>query len=249
MMNQQPDKLFRDKLETYQRPAPAPAWDRIDAELNKKNSAAWPWLKIAATLLLIALAVWILWPKNSTLDGTPQTADKKDAEPKVSPLLPTPRASVQQRAMIPSENQSDAENTEKKNTSSTKKKRVEVPFGKETKVAVEKNPTTIPEEVMTQQDVAIVEDKTEQENIVAKENASERNIKIVFTANDAEKYLVKSSPDEATTDAKKPSRLQKLLDKADDLTTNQDPIGEIRQVKNEILALNFRSEKNREQNK
>jgi hypothetical protein len=40
--------------------------------------------------------------------------------------------------------------------------------------------------------------------------------------------------------------LKKLLDKAEDM----DPFGDLRQKKNEILALNFRSEKNqRGQNK
>jgi hypothetical protein len=48
---------------------------------------------------------------------------------------------------------------------------------------------------------------------------------------------------EATPELKKPSTLKKLLDKAYDLKHNQDAFGELRQKKNEILALNFKNEK------
>ena len=41
----------------------------------------------------------------------------------------------------------------------------------------------------------------------------------------------------------------KLLKKANDLKNNHDPMGELRQKKNEILALNFKGEKQRGQNK
>jgi hypothetical protein len=63
------------------------------------------------------------------------------------------------------------------------------------------------------------------------------------------KYLDKKSLAQATSGEKKPSTLRKLLDKAYDLKHNQDPFGDLRQKKNEILALNFRSEKQRSQNK
>jgi len=56
-MNQQPDKLFKQKLENYQRPAPARAWSRIEAGLSKKNNKGL-WLKIAASLLLLATVMY-----------------------------------------------------------------------------------------------------------------------------------------------------------------------------------------------
>jgi hypothetical protein len=251
MMNQQPDKLFRDKLENYQRAAPAPAWDRIEAGLDKKNKIAWPWLKIAAALLLVAMATWIFWPKNATLDSIPHTADHKKDNPKKGPALPMEKPPVekQQAVVAPAEKKVKEKDTAGRNAVAPNKKAIDAPRADEKKIEMERNPLPLKEEATTSQDVAVIEKNTNQETVVAKNNSSESNIKIVFTANDAEKYLVKSLPDEATPDVKNPSRLQKLLDKADDLTTNQDPIGEIRQVKNEILALNFRSEKNRGQNK
>jgi hypothetical protein len=61
-------------------------------------------------------------------------------------------------------------------------------------------------------------------------------------------YKEKSGND-ATPEDKKPSTLKKLLRKANELTNNQDPLGDLRQKKNEILALNFKSDKQRGQNK
>jgi hypothetical protein len=80
-------------------------------------------------------------------------------------------------------------------------------------------------------------------------SAEEQPITLVFTADEADGYLDKKALTEATSDDKKPSTLKKLLKKAHDLKNNQDPLGELRQKKNEILALNFKSEKERGQNK
>jgi hypothetical protein len=75
-------------------------------------------------------------------------------------------------------------------------------------------------------------------------------ITLVYTVDEVnEKYLDKKSLAEATSADKKPSTLRKLLDKAYDLKHNQDPFGDLRQKKNEILAPNFKSEKQRSQNK
>ena len=74
-------------------------------------------------------------------------------------------------------------------------------------------------------------------------------MKIIFAAEDIDtKYLDKKALAEATSDAKKSSTLKKLLDKAYDLKYNQDPFGDLRQKKNEILALNFRKKNNVSEN-
>jgi hypothetical protein len=60
--------------------------------------------------------------------------------------------------------------------------------------------------------------------------------------------LDKKALAQATSEEKKSSTFKKLLKKANDLKSNQDPFGDLREKKNEILALNFRNEK-RGQNK
>jgi CRISPR/Cas system CSM-associated protein Csm2 small subunit len=78
----------------------------------------------------------------------------------------------------------------------------------------------------------------------------DHGVTLVFTAEEVnEKYLDKKALAEATSNEKKTSMLRKLYDKAYDLKHNQNPFGDLRQKKNEILALNFKSEKQRSQNK
>ncbi len=64
-----------------------------------------------------------------------------------------------------------------------------------------------------------------------------------------EKYLTKRTVSKATSQDDRSSGIKKLLDKANDLKNNQDPFGDLRHMKDEILALNFQSNKKQEQNK
>ncbi|MBK9985297.1 MAG: hypothetical protein IPP15_23655 [Saprospiraceae bacterium] len=62
-MTPQPDKLFREALEEFKRPAPASAWDRIETGLAQ-NKPIGIWWKIAAGMLLLLAASFILWPNH-----------------------------------------------------------------------------------------------------------------------------------------------------------------------------------------
>ncbi|HET6539425.1 MAG TPA: hypothetical protein VFG46_03020, partial [Chryseolinea sp.] len=74
------------------------------------------------------------------------------------------------------------------------------------------------------------------------------SITITITAEETEKYLDKNAIAEATSKERKSSTFKKLLKKADELTSNQDPFGDLRVKKNEILALEFKNDR-RGQNK
>jgi hypothetical protein len=75
-------------------------------------------------------------------------------------------------------------------------------------------------------------------------NESPQNVTIIFTTEEVnEKYLAKNTDAEATPTSEETSGLRKLLDKAYDLKTNRDFLGELRQKKNEILAMNFKNDK------
>ena len=78
-MNQQPDKLFREKLEGYQKPAPASAWEKIAAAQSKKNDR-WLWLKIAACIAFVAAAGYMVLPENKTSDLSHDTSTKPSVE-------------------------------------------------------------------------------------------------------------------------------------------------------------------------
>jgi hypothetical protein len=256
MMNQQTDKFFRDKLEQHQRPAPPAAWERIEAGLSKKNKPVIYWMKIAASISIVAVAAFFLWPSGEkdndktarkTENPVPvDTAKKKNQTPSRQKL------SSERAIPLVAEKQS---NTSSKSKPVTKVQPITIPSHPE-EISNRHSPDPNEQEklpVANPMDEDVINANVIEPNAVAEgtqtNTAADQNIKIVISAADSEKFLNKKYIAEATPEEKKTSTLKKLLDKADDLTTNQDPFGEIRQMKNEILALNFKSEKQRGQNK
>jgi hypothetical protein len=249
-MNQQPDKFFRDKLDRYQRPAPAGAWNKIEAGLAKKNNKPVPRLAIAASLLLLAAATFLFWPeKNNTgqppplatqpKNVPPRTTAEKNGQPESNPAVVSPKTGDEQKSIAP--DKPTPKKTERiKQEVSPADVTVADAETEERMVSVPGEPSEI-QKPSTDQPVVT--------SATPSEKPEGKNIKLVFSAAESEAYLDKKSLAEATSSGKKSSTLKKLLQKAEDLKTNQDPFGELRQKKNEILALNFRSDKQRGQNK
>jgi cytoskeletal protein RodZ len=261
-MNQQPDKIFRDKLENYQQPAPPRAWDKIEAELEKKTHKGL-WWKIAASLLLTAVVSYTLWIGMTKPDATQTATTTKPETGKPVQKGPSPTTATAESTtpMVSPPAKKDPASAgvtleSKRNRTIPGAHKTELPRQAEKKVAPESTDVA-PDELTYTHDVVntvAVETSTPQPSapVVAESsmpaNAGPKKIVITITAAESEKYLDKVALAEATSDEKKPSTFQKLLKKADDLKNNQDPFGELRQRKNEILALNFKNEK-RGQNK
>lgn len=261
-MNQQPDKLFRDKLESFSRPAPASTWDRIDAGLDKKNNTRGIWWKAAASLLLLVVAGYILWSvlHNSTAPS-PQLVDKpQPAEiipQEIKETIPAPDSTPKQstdiytESVTPSAQKTEAKVSDKKNDTEQpqQNKNIVTPPVEDAVMQQELVAETIPQPSAEETPaIAIVETPdvaaTQHERVVS----TQQNITLVFSTDETDNYLNKNFSEEATDEEQKPSTFKKLLKKAQDLKNNQDPVGELRQKKNEILALNFKNEK-RGQNK
>lgn len=255
-MNQQPDKLFRDKLEGYQKSAPASAWEKIAAAQSKKNDK-WLWLKVAVSIAFVAAAGYTLFPERKTSDLSNESLTKPAEEKTIEHTTP------------PAEKSDEDVKTEMATPSAT-------PNRGSTHIAKRTKPVeTIRPSKEERQRVTVVEERPSQEeptaaqpevneNVASTETvdqprieatpiktevAPNNSITLTYTAKDVEEYLDKKALAEATSDNKKSSTFKKLLKKAEDLTNNQDPFGELRQKKNEILALNFKNEKQRGQNK
>jgi len=239
-MNQQPDKIFRDKLEGFSKPVPSRAWDRIETNLDKKNQSGL-WLKVAASLLLLATGTYILWPADEAINPDQQLSNKTEEPTKTTP----PR---NDHTVTTPEIQSTVKAIEKKKVQKSKTKQVQPTpqiIQDKSSVTMADNTTNITEELADD----IIE--SSQEIVVAQEIVSEpasQNITLVFNAEDTDEYLDKKSLSKATAEQEDASTFKKLLKKVKGLKNNQDPFGELRQKKNEILALNFKNEK-RGQNK
>lgn len=257
-MNQQPDKLFHDKLSSYQRPAPARAWDKIDAELSQNSTtrSIGLWWKIAASVSVIGVAAYLLWPVAS--DSTVESSALTEAEVKPQIQQPaTNNISQPERGSEPTfiVEEKVKSKSQKQNTTVTNKV-VEV------EVATNESPSATPlnqtdtetqtisiaENTVEQNDTTVPLPADEQQTVIVNTSVEHKPVRLVFTVTDSEEYLDKKALAQATDEDKDASTFKKLLKKAKDLKNNQDPFGDLREKKNEILALNFRNEK-RGQNK
>ncbi|HEY9005711.1 hypothetical protein [Ohtaekwangia sp.] len=258
-MNQQPDKLFHQKLESFSRPAPARAWDRIEAGLDKKNNKA-TWWKVAASLLLLLVAGYILWLSvKGNVDSASQPVMSHNAS---QPAEISPAETQKAQATSPPQTIKEADHQMKhpiytaKSTEPVTQKAIKsiALEDKNTQPAIIETPKqevaeVIPQHEKTENNIAATE--TPAPVIVKNESiytSQRKGITLVITSAETDNYLNKNVSDEATDEDDKPSTFKKLLQRAQDLTNNQDPVGELRQKKNEILALNFKTEK-RGQNK
>lgn len=239
-MKQQPDHLFHNKLENFQLRPSADAWNRIEAGLDKKSNKAL-WLKIAAGLLLLSIAsvlIWKIQPETNVLvDKTPQVTEP--ASEKAQPIQPeeTAVAAVDQDKNI------KQEKTEKKDN------RI-VPAYKNRSTSLDQQLAVVeptPEETSTeviQPETETLIAEVETITIEATETQNSTAVYIVMTATEVnQKYLLPQPEDEATSEGKKSSRMQKLMGVAMNIADGDGPLADLRQKKDELFALNFLEDK------
>jgi hypothetical protein len=245
-MRNQPDNFFREKLANYHKPAPAGAWDRIETSL-KKTEPKFAWLKVAASLLLLASVGYIIWPqssesnKGSISEAQPEleAAKVKPSDPKIASTEKSKDLQMQATEKVGPAGSATAEKSVPKKTALKHRK------PQKENVAQTTVPVPAPADEIKNSTPEPVSGDVVPPVQQAKKSSS---ITLTFTAEETEKYLDKNALAEATSKDRKSSTFKKLLKKANELTTNQDPFGELRVKKNEILALEFRNDK-RGQNK
>lgn len=240
-MNQQPDKLVREKLDTFVHPIPDRAWSRIERKLDK-NATSRIWLRMAASFLILCAASFTIW----LLHNEPDPIENNIATNNTEQTIPL-----------------DSAHQTKKNSIEEK---VDAPKGKETKQKKVQKKTITKDASIQKEGIQIIFNEIELEHDVEEITNKESYQGELFTRHDTlndtskyklvlqadavnEKYLGKKYLAAATSPEKKSSTIKKLLNKAYDLKTNQDPFGELRQMKDEILALEFRNDKKKIQNK
>jgi len=252
-MKQQPDKIFSEKLSGYRRPAPANTWSRIEQNLDKKNNKGL-WLKIAAAVaLLITAGIFVLIQQRNEKPPYTTVVPEK-LQPRKTPQKEIAAEKKQSPESTPNNVKEEIESAHKPRVGGIKKLQPTTiqPLVEQ----VEENPVAFEDQAGRPIYTVTNEGTSEEEAIVITQETvvvnqeSQPAVVLIYTAEEVnEKYLDKKSLARATEEAKKQSTLRKLWEKANDLKRNQDPIGELRQKKNEILALNFRSDKQRSQNR
>lgn len=240
-MSQQPDKLFRQKLQNHYLQAPPAAWDKIEARLNKRRGK-WIWAAAAALLLITVASVLLRNLHEPSSLTASQTKNPSPAE--------TQSTDGNKREEAPAANELPTEKRlaeTKKTTHQPSSKRKPETAKITSDLRPEEDAKITPAQATFESTVILPEIEIEEPSIAVSDEESnnvDKTVKVVMEADEVnKKYLADDVIVQATDDKRKPSKLQKLLNKAYDLKTNQDPFGELRQMKNEVLALNLKKEK------
>lgn len=227
-MTSQPDKLFRDKLENFQRPAPAAAWDRIEKNISKPVYKL-VWVRIAAGIVLLSAAAVLLWPAAND--------QSRVAETKVQPVV-TPVDTVTQV------------HTEKEEAAPTQKpatrKFNSVPQPASNTPAVANLETPVEKSEQPVKDSVLIIIPTPKELVaeVVIPQPTETSTTIVYTSDEVKsKFLKKKLSPEATPESKDASGIQKLIGLAYAAKNSEAGLADLRQKKDELLALNFGKKK------
>lgn len=248
-MNQQPDKFFRDKLANYDKTAPLAAWEKIAAA---KQAPLWrrPWLKVAASLVL-ALTAAGAWYWNGT--GLRSAATETDRHSAHAPLPPAgnPSPSMPEKPALPPSRAGKVTLSPQGNNPVAIRTMPAVRSASAPRTASQGEPATSSPQITPgelQDETNSIQQRSTTGNLpshnVVHQSEAQPALTLTYSVNDVAAYLDQNNTDLQATDTQEsPSTLKKLLQKAGDLKTNQDPFGELRQRKNEILALNFRTDK------
>lgn len=222
------DKLFKNKLDDHQL-APSPkAWDALERKLSKKNKTI-IWLRVAAvlalaTVLTFALLRWNTTEPAQTLTEATTPVKQQDA--------------TEQKALEQEPNLAPDENVQAPNVVRPKRSLKQSIPAKENLVAqvVDSEPAQLAVKEIT------VETPDEVLPVVSTEK---KPVVIVYTlptrvAREPQAQVVAATEDEQ-------KGIQKIWEAAKEVKNSDNPWGDLREAKNELFALEFRKDKNRNQ--
>ncbi len=219
------DRFFKDKMESHSLPPSEEAWVKVEANLSKKNKViAW---RIAAAVLIMGALVSVIigsWPRV----GQHQ---QFIAAKKQLPLLPR---------SVSSQTENKSEQKEMRfvgtQTSGESENKPEQKERQEIEIGSVETPTV---EEIVGKEIKLLENKI-MEATPKKEVASPtwKAIKLEFTLDGISSEAV------ATADDGKKSGLKKVFDLARDVKNGEAPINNLRNIKDEFFAFNFKKTKN-----
>jgi hypothetical protein len=227
------DQFFKDKIENHPLPPSQDAWNKVEASLSKKNKVA-VWRIAAAVLLTGALISLVIWSQQDSVADksiTETDASVKDNSIKDKAVPQSP--AVANKIESKSSTKSSVKTVSPKINSRPDQIKRE-----ETENLAAKTQTTIPSNDPT---VAIAannnEEKINAEATQAPTVAStkQKPIKLEFTLDD-----YSSEQSVATVSEEKSSGFKKVWNLAREVKNGDGPV---REIKNELFALNFKKNK------
>lgn len=257
-MTSPPDKLFQDGLGQYQKKAPPSAWNRIENNLDQKKNH-FPWMKIAAGFILLIAASFMIWKQDQAATEVSQetsvgsellaiTSKQLADDNRESSVVSREEKVEDNLSQIIESNPVDATVT---SSPQSKVSRLKSPVSNAQAINIkdkENTPSIEQIEIMTEQaPIAQVEAGSEisSHEIVAESKRTH----FTYSVDEVNAKFTKQDPaPDATSEKKNTSGLQKVIDRAIDLTREESVLADLREKKNELLSFTILSEK-RETNK
>ncbi|MGE0772282.1 MAG: hypothetical protein AB7K37_11255 [Cyclobacteriaceae bacterium] len=239
------DELFGKKLSAHQVQPSADAWSRIEKNIAKKNSGWVTWLRAASIVFLLGVG-FVAWRIIGTQDANqpPQMATATETKETKEPVKTDHVAnSAEQDASKPvddlkAESKPAATTTVHDKTSRTPVEKPMITQGqtKEVTKQVDQQLVYTNESIaqLNEEPAAVATPATEIERITA-----DKAMVVVYTL-ELPTQLEETMPEAtAAGESGKKTGLKRVLELARDARSTENPIGELRQAKNELLAFNF----------
>jgi hypothetical protein len=229
------DKFFKDKLEEHQL-APSPmAWTKVEERLVKKNKTL-IWLRWAASIALAGLLTFFLINQQSENEAPALVEMKKEAAPAEmqKPNAVAPAETIAEGSQKSEEKKEPRVVTNRKNRAP-----IQVPAKLESTVAAL-------EPLETQPVVAMQEPEKTVEPAQPEVKEVSKAVVLIYSLPSRPTVQLDGATLASNTDEKQ-TGIQKLWEAAKDVKNSDNPWGELREAKNELLALDFKKDKNRNQ--
>lgn len=233
-MSNQIDNLFKKKLEGHAiEPAPE-AWSKISSRLFKKNKLV-IWFRAAAAVVIIASAFWLYnYSSNIPLEIAEVTPQKLIKEKPLRAMEKTLKEKIVVRDYV---NQDSVPKVQKSKILLAEKNN-----NKASHENFKNNNQKIQVITKPLESFSQVDNKSVQEISEVKEINTELSKPMVIV------YELKSYAKEIRSESEfdpaiqRKSGLKKVLDVANNIRTGETPLSSLRQVKEDLFALNFKKE-------
>jgi hypothetical protein len=225
-MNSKVDKLFKTKLEEHTMAPSAKAWEKVEANLSKKNKPV-IWFRIAAVLALAGLFTIAAW--KWTEDTTPELVSIPTEKPVEQKEKLKQAEQIKEQTAVVDQKQKTVTTKKKKRIPQQKKSNPLTPVVQENKVAItnEQQP-----EILKQTEVA-----------VAQTVPSQKAIKLTFSL----PTVIKEDETSAVVATlEKKTTLQKAIETANEIRSG-DVLGSLRDAKDDLFSWEFKKDKSKKQ--
>jgi hypothetical protein len=230
------DHLFREKLADHSLSPEPGAWARVRRHISKKNNGWKPWLRAASVIILLG-AGFLIWKGVTSSNGVSSNKMVADKSPReeVSAQIPLGQEPNKPESITQRNKSKQQESAFKTTAPREKNKTQEISSPIEEKPQI--NTTLTDLIVATKEEIANEPTMVAE---IAESNAEDQAIVVVYTL---------ELPKALAEPKEKKTGLKRVLELAREARSTENPIGELRQAKNEILAFDFGKDKEQRNNK